>query len=75
MRTMLINEICNEKPNASARGGFTTILSYSDTFQGKTNTFKIEKNEYGVKLAVRYTNGEKTNYSAPINTVAKNLRN
>lgn len=74
MRAILFNEICNERPNSAALGAFNAILSYSDTFQGKTNTFKIEKNQYGVKVAVRYTDGKKTNYSAPIKTVAENIR-
>lgn len=43
MRAILFNEICNERPNSAALGAFNAILSYSDTFQGKTNTFKIEK--------------------------------
>ena len=74
MRTILINEICNEKPNSAALGAFNSVLSYSEYYGGKTNTFKIEKNQYGVKVAVRYTDGIKTNYSAPINTIAKNIK-
>ncbi len=43
MRTILISEICNEKPNSSALGAFNSVLSYSESYGGKTNTFKIEK--------------------------------
>jgi|DEB19_MinimDraft_2_1074335.scaffolds.fasta_scaffold231154_1 hypothetical protein len=74
MRTLLLNEIKNEMPNSQALGAFNEVVRYSDTFQGQTNTFKVEKNKYGITVATRYNNGVKTNFSRPLQEVANNLR-
>ena len=74
MRPVLYSEIAKERCNAKAFGAINTVLSYSEKYQGKTYTFKLERNQYGVASARRYADGEKTSFISVLSRVADNIR-
>lgn len=74
MRPVLYSEIAKERCNAKALGAVNIVLAYSAKYQGKTYTFKLERNQYGVASARRYADGEKTSFIQVLSRVADNIR-
>ena len=50
------------------------ISNYKETYQGKEYTYRVGKNQYGQKVATRYADGVKTNYSTPVKKLIENIR-
>ena len=74
MRPVLYSEIAKEKCNAKAFGAVNAVLSYKEKFNGKTYTYKLERNQYGVASARRYADGEKTSFISVLSRVADNIQ-